>query len=192
MKRPCERARALWDRSVDGELSDHDRIQVTEHLKTCPNCRAELQGERQLARVLAGLPHLHCPDRVIQNIVTTTGLQNQRTTRIRGLRHLREARALLEAFRRRRVPAGFAALAVVILVSLIFAFGGRRGSLQHSFSDEEILRARKQAGWSLAYVIQTIDGTQGRVLEGILRKDLPQMIDDRIRDAVPTVKGGKR
>ncbi|MCK4303647.1 MAG: zf-HC2 domain-containing protein, partial [Candidatus Eisenbacteria sp.] len=68
MKSQCDKIRSELDRFLDEDLPNRDRLRVAEHLKNCPDCRAELERERQLMDAMAELPRLRCPERVIQQI----------------------------------------------------------------------------------------------------------------------------
>ncbi|MDZ7338438.1 MAG: zf-HC2 domain-containing protein [candidate division KSB1 bacterium] len=59
---------ALLDAYLDGELSRRERRQVEAHVRTCPRCRATLDGHRQLHAKLRTIPVLSCPEEVIARV----------------------------------------------------------------------------------------------------------------------------
>ena len=61
-----------------------------------------------------------------------------------------------------------------------------------TYTQEEILAARDQARWSLAYVANTIQENEKKTIEDVFIDKLPRVVRDCIRNTVPLFKGGQQ
>ncbi len=68
---PCERERL--SRYVDGEVTDHQVMEVEAHLAVCRSCREEVEGLRSLKMLLAGLQVLASPARIRERVRGAAG-----------------------------------------------------------------------------------------------------------------------
>jgi anti-sigma factor RsiW len=168
MKAECAACTSLWDDYLDGELASRERAVLEAHLRACDECRAAL-GELSLAEeALTQLPVQRCPDRVLDAVMDDAGAGEAR-----------------RRFPWGRLAAGLGAVAATLLIVVLPM---RRGS---SPSDEELLRARKQARWSLTYVVQTMNRSRDQAIERVLEKQLHQTIKGRISRALAGIEGGQ-
>ncbi len=168
MKTECAACKSLWDDYLDGELVSRERAVLEAHLRACDECRMALEELSLAEEALTQLPVQRCPDRVIDAVMHAAGAGEAR-----------------RRFPWGRLAAGLGAVAAALLIVVLPM---RHGS---SPSDEELLRARKQARWSLTYVVQTMNRSRDQAIERVLEKQLHQTVKERISRALAGIEGGQ-
>ena len=181
MKTQCNRVRANLDRLLDGDLPDAEQAELAAHLDACPECREELNRERQAVMTMAELPNLTCPDHVIRRVEETTSIQNPEPSLADRLRDL------FTSLRWKPLSAALPIIVAVILVALLYPT--KKTPESSAYSEEEVQIAKKQAAWTLSYVAQTINNAQEKTVEELVRESLRSMIRTRLRDAVQKTEG---
>ena len=191
MNQQCHKTRSLFGPHLDGELSTRATRRLEAHLEACPQCRAELEAEQQMADSLSTLPRMACPQRVDRKIMARLdeepgqGRFSDRLGRILGSPGWKT------------VTACAAALVVVLLfypiepeapVSTEAALAGDDGRITH----QEAYQARQRAKTSLAYVAQLIQDTEKETVNDILSKKLPKAIRSSLLRVVSVKKGGSK
>ena len=86
---------------------------------------------------------------------------------------------------------GFA-VAMIALLVLRYPALHEEQSDSITYTQEEILAAREQARWSLAYVANTINENEKKTIEDVFIDQLPRVVRDCIRNTVPLFKGGQQ
>jgi anti-sigma factor (TIGR02949 family) len=181
MRTQCSEVRANLDRFLDGDLPDPERARFAAHIEACPECREELQSERQAMEAIEGLPRLTCPDHVIRRLEKTVAVQD------RGPSFAERFGDLIKGLRWRPLAAALPIAAAALLLVLLRPGENTPGSAP--YSDEEIRKAEKQATWTLTFVAQTINSAQEKTVEELVRESLRSMIRTRLRDAVQRTEG---
>jgi len=179
----CREIRSLFDPFLDGDLGREERVRVKNHLKACSACRSELAREREVETMLTSFPELACSEEVIRKIEATTLDREEKEPLTRSMR------SVVESFHWRTVSVGVA-VAVTVFLLVVRPFGERDEPMQVQYTEEEVLKVREQAKWSLAYVAKKMNKTERDVLQEVLLKDLPKTVRKSIQKTVPLFKGG--
>jgi predicted anti-sigma-YlaC factor YlaD len=190
MNQQCRKTRSHFGPYLDGDLGPRAIRRVDGHLGDCPECRAELAAERQVADTFAGLPQLSCPARVDQKIMARL----EETPREQSL--LQRLGLILGSPGWKMVTACAAALVVVMLFLPVVTENpagtesalnnGEDGEITH----EEAYLARQRAKTSLAYVAHLIQTTEKETVNDVLTSKLPQAIRNSLQRVVPVKKEG--
>ncbi|MDZ7385627.1 MAG: zf-HC2 domain-containing protein [candidate division KSB1 bacterium] len=152
---------ALLDAYLDGELSRRERLQVEAHVRTCPRCRAELDGHRQLHAKLRTLPVLSCPEEVIARV------QARCTPQVVRRWHA----AVRPRFGWRLAMVG-ATVAVAMLILLWRQPWQRQPYEGTSYSEEEVLQARRDVELAFAYVHHALRLSERTLEEEVLPRQV--------------------
>jgi hypothetical protein len=131
---------------LEGTLSAQDTRDVDAHLQQCVTCRTLLAQEQAISTTLRQWPALHCPDSVIEKVLTEIGSREPRISwreRLQGWLMLHQLWKM-----------GATAAAVVALVVIaMFYFGGDNLPVQRTtFSPDEVEQAKQDIALTLAYV----------------------------------------
>ena len=181
MNVPCHDIADLMDAFLDGTLSRKERSRVKKHLKTCASCKTEWAEQREVEKILSGLPRLRCPQEVTQKIESLT----VGTERVSLLDRLL---MMGESWGWRWVPVGLAATAI-ILVFVLHPLLDQKEPVP--YTQEEVMKAKNQVKWSLGYIAKTMNQTEREVVENVLFKDIPKTVRKSIKKAVPIFQGGQ-
>lgn len=184
MNVPCLEIRSLFDQFLDGDLRKKERSRVKKHLKECPACRSELAKEREVGELFTALPEIRCPERVTRRIEEATLGRKTKDSLFRRIK------VVGGSYHWRTVSVGVAVVALVFLF-VVHPYINREPPVQGPYSQEEVLEARNQAKWSLAYLAKTMNRTEKEVIENVLLKDIPQTVRKSIKNAVPIFRGGQ-
>ena len=184
MNVPCEKIKELLDPFLDNDLSRREKVMVKKHLKGCPSCRTALEKERETEEMLAALPRLRCPDKVVRKIEALTIGHHKSESIFDKLFHIH-----LE-LNWRILSLGVAATAVILLF-VLHPWGDEPDSVSMPYTQDEVQKAKDQAKWSLAYIAKTVNQTEIEVLEDVILKDLPRTVRKSLREAVPIFQGGQ-
>ena len=184
MNAPCREIRSLLDPFLDGDLRGKEKSRVRKHLKECPSCRSEVTKEREVVEMLTTLPEIRCPEKVVRRIEEATLDQEKKDSLLNRMKFF------AESVHWRTVTVGVAAAAIVFLF-VVHPYSDRDQPFQSPYSQEEVLKARNQAKWSLAHIAKMMNKTEREVVENVLLKKLPQTVRKSIRNAVPLFQGGQ-
>ncbi len=190
MNQQCRKTRSLFGPYLDGDLGPRAIRRVDGHLGDCPVCRAEMQGERQVADTFTALPELLCSERVDRKIMARLAEEPQK----RGL--FDRLGQLLGSPGWKTVTACAAAFVVVMLFLPLAPESpvGTETALNTSedgvISHEEAYQARQRAKTSLAYVAHLIQNTEKETVSEVLTSKLPKAIRNSLQRVVPVTKGG--
>lgn len=185
MNVPCHEFREMFDLSLDGGLSRKKRARLREHLKTCPACRVALEAEQEVTQILSDLPQFPCDDGVVSRIEELTIGHRKKSSRITKIF------ATDISVRWQILSVGFAATAIILLFTL-HPILEQKDLETPQFTQEEVVQAKKQAKWSLAYLANKVSETEKEIVENVLLKDLPKMVRKSIKNAVPLLRGGQK
>lgn len=185
MNAPCHEIRELFDLFLDGGILRKEKARLKAHLKECPACRALLEEEREVINMFADLPELPCSEKVVQRIEELTVGHKIKSSLLEKILLQRDP------FHWRLVSVSLAASAIIFLF-VLHPYLNRKESVQVQYTQEEVLKARDQAKWSLAYMANMVSKTEREVVENVLLKDLPKTVRKSIKNAVPIFRGGQK
>lgn len=185
MNTPCDKIQALFDRYLNKDLVGEERSKMKKHLKRCSSCQKVLSIEKELAQSLIRLPELKCSRTLLRRIQSCTICSQQKESIFEQLGFF------LVFWHRRVITVGFA-VAVVTLLVLRYPALHEEQSDSIIYTQEEILAAREQARWGLAYVANTINENEKKTIEDVFIDKLPKVVRDCIRNTVPLFKGGQQ
>jgi hypothetical protein len=179
----CNEIQVLIEKFLNHDMSRQERQDFRKHIRNCPDCRTEFEKWQKVEKTLSGFPKQKCPNRVLENIYSNTiGSKPKSVRRIR--------------FRGFTNHAGWkwagaaVAFGLILLFTIIHPMGDRNKIEEISYSQEEALRAREQAKWSLAYVAQVIHKSEKTAIDNALLIELPQTVRKAVKNTVPILKGG--
>ena len=184
MNTPCDEIQLLFDRYLSKDLEKKERAKIKKHLRECIDCRRALSIEKEIAHNLIRLPELKCSRTLLRRIqLHTTSSQKKESI-------FEQLGFFFVFWHRRIISVGFA---VAVVTLLIFRYPALHEEQSDSvtYTQEEILAAREQARWSLAYVANTIDESEKKTVEDVFMDRLPKIVRDCIRNTVPLFQGGQ-
>ena len=130
----CSWTQERLDFYLEGELPAAEVGRLETHLKSCDACETVWAAVRQLERDLSGLPELHCPPQVLEEV------EAERWAALR--------RRLQQWFEPLWRPAlGFALVAVLAVL-----FSPKLQKEVAAPESQEVALAERQARFALAYV----------------------------------------
>jgi len=185
MNAPCHEIRELFDLFLDGGLLRKEKARLKAHFRECSACRALLEEEREVINMFADLPELPCSETVVQRIEELTVGHKEKGSLFEKILLQRDP------FHWRLVSVSLAASAIIILF-VLHPLLDRKEPVQVQYTQEEVVKARDQAKWSLAYMVNMMSKTEREVVENVLFKDLPKTVRKSIKNAVPLFRGGQK
>lgn len=177
MNTKCDAIKPLFEQFLNGDLRRKERSKVKKHLQRCSNCRIELEKEQQIEAMLVTLPKFKCPEKVAQAIFKTTVTN-------------KEWKFFPTFFGWKTAVVGVVTLAIILFFVFYFNIN-LKNQIHIEYSQNEILKTRKQAKWSLVYAAQIIQKSERQVVDNVLINNLPQTVRDALKKTVPLFKGGK-
>lgn len=184
MNTPCDEIQLLFDRYLSKDLEKKERAKIKKHLRECIDCRKALSIEKEIVQSMIRLPELKCSRKLLRKIQSHT-IYSQKKESI-----FEQFGFFIVFWHRRVITVGFA-VAVITLLVLRYPALQEEQSDSVTYTQEEILAAREQARWSLAYVANTIDESEKKTVEDVFIDRLPKIVRDCIRNTVPLFKGGQ-
>jgi len=185
MNAQCDQIRSRFDLFLTKDIGKKEKSKIKRHLKQCAGCRNALLIEKEMTRSLIHLPELQCSKELLRRIQVNTWNSQAKESFFDELK-------LFFQYRRWRIVSAGVAVAVVVFLIL------RNPSIHEepfgagSYTQEEILEARDQAKWSLAYVSNMINKNEKRAVEDVFIDRLPKIVRDCIRNTVPLFRGGQK
>jgi hypothetical protein len=179
----CNEIQVLIEKLLNHDMTRQERQDFRKHIHNCPDCRTEFERWQKIEKELSGFPRQKCPDEVLEKIYSNTIRSEQKN--IRWIR-----------FRDFAGHAGWkwagaaVAFGLILLFTIIHPIGDRNKIEEISYSQEEALKAREQAKWSLAYVAQIIQKSEKTAIDNALLIELPQTVRKAVKNTVPILKGG--
>jgi hypothetical protein len=190
MNQQCRKTRSLFGPYIDGDLGPKALQKMDAHLEACPECRAELKAEQQVADVFSGLPEMSCPKRVNQRITMRLADEPKQLP-------LSHRLGLLIGSPGWKTVTACAAALVVVMLFLPLAPEDQDGvdtvlntSGDDRISHQEAYQARQRAKTSLAYVAQLLQDTERETVNEILTKKIPKALKESLQRVVPVSTGG--
>jgi hypothetical protein len=185
MNKSCQDLRPMLSDYLDGILERKERSELEDHLQNCPDCQHEIETERQVINILTCLPYQICPERVTQKIEDATdSMGKPYPYKIKRQFHF-------DFYHWKPLYVGFALTLIVILI-LLKPFRPHNDGIEDSVSQEDLLKARNQAKWSLAYIAEVIHDAQKQAVDDVLMNELPKTFRKSIRSTFSIVKGEKK
>ena len=179
----CYEIQILIEKLLNHEMARKERRDFRKHIHNCPDCRTELEKWQKVEKVLSGFPRQKCPNRVFDNIYSKTiGSEQKNIHRIR--------------FRSFPGHAGWKwagaaiALGLILLLAVIHPIVNQKKIEEISYSQQEALKAREQAKWSLTYVAQVLRKSEKTAIDNALMIELPQTVRKVVKNTLPILKGG--
>ncbi|MFQ6104978.1 MAG: zf-HC2 domain-containing protein [Candidatus Glassbacteria bacterium] len=185
MKGKCQEIRSLFDLFLDGDLPRNEALGVKEHLKECSACRSEMQKELDIVTILELLPQLQCPENLLRDIEAATLDRGKNDSRARRLGFG------FKSFRWQLVSAGVAAATIIFLL-LVHPLNDRKEHKIAQYSQEEVLRARTAAKWSLTFTAKTMSGAEKDAVEEVLLEYFPKTVKKGVHNTTLLFPGGQR
>lgn len=177
---PCNEIRSQLDRYLDEDLTADERFGIEKHLDVCPDCRTVARSDSDLAKAIAELPDISCPDSVVRRIEEATVGRPAPTRSIGRLREFLTPHRWGVA-----LPAVLAS--TIVILFLVTNRPERTAEIPPSTTGTQL--AEKQARWALSYVVQKIE-EDGRQRTGeFVQHDLPVVIRDCLNKAIPDLRG---
>ena len=164
---PCSWTQERIEAYIDGELTPAEQTRLEAHAATCAACAAELEDARRLVGALRTLPSLTCPDAVSQAL----------QTRIRQARRQRLHVAV------RRWGWAYAAAAVLALIAGYHLFDPE--PVPPAFSPKEVVQARRQVEWTLAYLSDLNSRMGTTVRDDVIQPHLVQPLRFNLDTILP-------
>lgn len=185
MNTPCDDMQSLFNRFLDGSLTRREKSCLKNHLKMCPSCRFDLQREQEIIDSLKTLPVLKCPDKVSRRIKDLIFGEESRIS-------LQERLFMFAGNHHwKTLSFGFVVISIIAIV-VLNPFVNKETAVPIQYSQEEALKARDQAKWTLAYISDTMRETKKDVLEDVILKELPKSVRKTLRNSVPLFRGGQK
>jgi hypothetical protein len=177
----CQQINAMIVKRLNHEMNRNEKRLFQKHIRQCPDCQAELEKWEKVEEIISNLPELQCPDEVLQDIYTSTcGLKQKVRHRVQQLpKHIGW-----------KLAGVGVAVSLIILLTMVHPILNKNRIEEIPYSQEEILKARKQAKWSLAYVSQVLQKSEKKAIDDALMIELPQTVRKVVRNTVPILKGG--
>jgi hypothetical protein len=179
----CVHIQDLLSNYFDGTLEKNQEKMVERHIQDCMVCEEAFEKEKEIHGILVSMPEIPCPEDVVRRIEKVT-FSHRETTRTRR----KSAFSLNLSWK--PLVVGAAAMAICILV--LMKFPKSQEPFRAEYSREEVLDARKQAKWSLAYVAKLMSKTERQLIETVLTKELPSTVRESVQKALPIYKGGEQ
>lgn len=164
---PCSWTQERIEAYIDGELTPAEQTRLEAHAATCAACAAELEDARRLVGALRTLPSLTCPDAVSQAL----------QTRIRQACRQRLHVAV------RRWGWAYAAAAVLALIAGYHLFDPE--PVPPAFSPKEVVQARRQVEWTLAYLSDLNSRMGTTVRDDVIQPHLVQPLRFNLDTILP-------
>ncbi len=159
-----------------GELDPAEKGMIRNHLDGCASCRAELDREMELRRILGSLPKENIPDVLDSRIMAAAN----------------PSVATLPAGRsRKRLTAGLALAAASLAIALLVPTLRPGSEPEQAWTQEEIATARQEVMYTLALTAKVIDRTQKDAVVNVFADKLPRAINESFKMVKPTTSGGK-
>ena len=179
----CREIRILIEKGLNREMSRKERRDLRRHICRCPDCLREFEKWQKVEKVLSDLPKPKCPNAVMETILSNT--IGSKPKKIRRIRY-------------RFVPghAGWKwagagiALALILLFTIIHPVLDHKKVEEVTYSQDEVLKARQQAKWSLTYVAQMLQKSERNAIDNAIVVQLPKTVRKVVKNAVPILKGG--
>lgn len=190
MNQHCRKTRSLFGPYLDRDLGPKVLQRMDAHLEACPECRAELKAEQQVADVFTGLPEMSCPKRVSQRITMRLAEEPKQQPLFHRL-------GLLIGSPGWKTVSACAAAMIVVMLFLPLAPENQvavdtalDSSGDDRISHHEAYQARQRAKTSLAYVAQLLQDTEKETVNDILTKKIPKALKESLQRVVPVSTGG--
>jgi hypothetical protein len=179
----CNEIQILIEKFLNHDITRQERQNFRKHIRNCPDCRTEFGRWQKIEKELSGFPQQKCPDEVLDKIYSNTiGLKQKSVHRIRF--------RIFASHTGWKWAGAAVALGLILLLTIIHPIGDRNKIEEISYSQEEVLKAREQAKWSLAYVAQMIQKSDKTAIDNALMIELPQTVRKAVKNTVPILKGG--
>jgi hypothetical protein len=179
----CHEIQILIGNLLNRELTRKERRTFRKHIRNCPDCRTELEKWQKVEKVLSSFPRQKCPSRVLDNIyLNTIGSEEKNIHRIRFLSFPGHAGW--------KWAGAAVALGLILLLAVILPIINQNNIEEISYSQQDALKAREQARWSLAYVAQVLRKSEKTAIDNALMIELPQTVRKVVKNTVPILKGG--
>ncbi len=185
MNMQCDEIQSLFERFLNKRIKREEKAHLKKHLEKCDDCRKALRMEEEIRKGLSHLPEIQCSEELIRRIQSRTwGIQEKES--------LAEKMRFFFQFRYWKIAT--VGVAVVVVAFLVIR---NQEDLTNqvdfgSYTQEEILQAREEARWTLAYVDNKIDESEKKAVEDVFIDRLPKIVRDCIRNTVPLFKGGQQ
>jgi hypothetical protein len=179
----CREINAMIEKLLNHEMNRKERRLFQKHIRQCPNCQAELEKWKKVEDTFSDLPELKCPDEVLQSIYANTCGLKQKAKR--GI----QFQMLPKHVGWKWAGVGVA-VGLIILLTVVYPILNKNKIKEIPYSQEEILKAREQAKWSLAYVSQVLQKSEKEAIDEALMIELPQTVRKVVKNTVPILKGG--
>ncbi len=179
----CHEIQILIEKLLNHEMTRKERRDLQKHIRNCPDCRKEFEKWQKVEKALSGFPTQKCPNEVLEKIYSNTIGSKQKS--IRQIRF--------------RIGPGYAgwkwagaavALGLILLLTVIHPIVDKKKIEEISYSQEQALKAREQAKWSLAYVAQVLRKSEKTAVDNALMIELPETVRKAVKNTVSILKGG--
>ena len=179
----CNEIQVLIEKFLNHELSKLEKRDFRKHIRHCPDCRTEFGRWQKVEKELSGFPRQKCSDEVVNKIYSNTiGLKHKSVHRIRF--------QIVPGHTAWKWAGAAVALGMILLFTVIHPIFDQKKTREITYSQEEILKAREQAKWSLAYAAQVIQKSERTIIDNALLVELPQTVRKVVKNTVPILKGG--
>lgn len=178
----CARALVLLEVFLDGELQGQRLSRFQAHLRSCTDCKGELEEARKIQEGLADLPTGDCPSAVTQRVLAWAAAREAPDERSRSRRFGGWGKRLAMIWR----PA-VAGLGVAV-TALLIALAAREPARRVPQGTPQQVRAEQEARWALAYVARmtrrSSDQALGQVMDEVVDNVIGGTVVAPISEAV--------
>ncbi len=179
----CREIEVLIEKLLNQDITRNEKRNIQKHIRKCPDCRKEFEKWQKIESILSGFPSQRCPDKVVDKIYSNTiGSEPKSVHPIRF--------PSFAAHPGWKWAGAAVALGLILLLTVIHPVIEQKKSGKISYSQEEILKAREEAKWSLAYVAQVLHKSEKTAIDDALLIELPQTVRKVVKNTVPILKGG--